>query len=152
MPCNASYTRFIFGKFFICTIIWYALLCGQNFILVKSGCYSSQDGRAMPIIREGSWILKLEILCTSRCHLWEVCASSRYEESSHLCSVDYSILHRREVEWPINWSCHRSCLMCTTCFMSLNWRSVCVCLKSKYLCKIWMLVKISPIKSTLSRS
>jgi hypothetical protein len=21
MPCNASYTRFIFGKFFICTII-----------------------------------------------------------------------------------------------------------------------------------
>jgi hypothetical protein len=40
MPCNASYTRFIFGKFFICTIIWYALLCGQNFIHVKSGCYS----------------------------------------------------------------------------------------------------------------
>jgi hypothetical protein len=39
MPCNESYTRFIFWKFFhmyyklIC--ILYALLCGENFILVK---------------------------------------------------------------------------------------------------------------------
>jgi hypothetical protein len=44
MPCNTSYTRFIFGRFFICTIIWYAflyaLLFAQNFILVKSGCYT----------------------------------------------------------------------------------------------------------------
>jgi hypothetical protein len=43
MPCNASYTRFIFIMFFICTIIWYAflyaLLFAQNLILVKSGCY-----------------------------------------------------------------------------------------------------------------
>jgi hypothetical protein len=47
MPCNASYTRFIFGKVFhmyynvIC--ILYALLCRQNFILVKSGCYTCLD-------------------------------------------------------------------------------------------------------------
>jgi hypothetical protein len=40
MPCNASYARFIFGKFFhkyynlICTPI-----CTKKFILVKSGCY-----------------------------------------------------------------------------------------------------------------
>jgi hypothetical protein len=44
MPCNASYTRFIFGRFSyvlqIVCIFLYALLCGQNFILVKSGCYS----------------------------------------------------------------------------------------------------------------
>jgi hypothetical protein len=44
MPYNASYARFIFGKVFhmyyklIC--ILYALLCGHNFILVESGCYS----------------------------------------------------------------------------------------------------------------
>jgi hypothetical protein len=35
MPCNAFYTRFIFGKLFIWTIIWYtflyALLFAQNF-------------------------------------------------------------------------------------------------------------------------
>jgi hypothetical protein len=43
MQCNASYTGFIFGKVFhmyynvIC--ILYALLCRQNFILLKSGCY-----------------------------------------------------------------------------------------------------------------
>jgi hypothetical protein len=46
MPCNASYTRFIFGKVFhiYCKLIriLYALLCWQNFILVKSGCYNAQ--------------------------------------------------------------------------------------------------------------
>jgi hypothetical protein len=44
MPCNASYTRFIFGKFFICTTIWYAFYMhpyvDKDFILVKSGCYT----------------------------------------------------------------------------------------------------------------
>jgi hypothetical protein len=48
MPCNASYTRFIFGKVFrmYCKLICilYALLCGQNFILVKSGCYIRTRG------------------------------------------------------------------------------------------------------------
>jgi hypothetical protein len=43
MPCNASYTGFIFGKvfhmYYIVICILYALLCRQNFILVKSGCY-----------------------------------------------------------------------------------------------------------------
>jgi hypothetical protein len=54
MPCNASYTRFIFGRFFICTTNWYALLCGQNFILVKSECYNCgprrrrQEGAVAP--------------------------------------------------------------------------------------------------------
>jgi hypothetical protein len=38
MPCNASYTRFIFGKFFIWTTIWYALLFAQkNLFLQKVG-------------------------------------------------------------------------------------------------------------------
>jgi hypothetical protein len=44
MPCNASYTRLIFGKVFhmYCKLICisYALLCWQNFILVKSGRYT----------------------------------------------------------------------------------------------------------------
>jgi hypothetical protein len=35
MACNASYTRFIFGKVFICTTIWYAVLCGQKFYSCK---------------------------------------------------------------------------------------------------------------------
>jgi hypothetical protein len=40
MPCNASYARFIFGKFFTSTIILYVLLFAQKkFILAKSGCY-----------------------------------------------------------------------------------------------------------------
>jgi hypothetical protein len=47
MPCNASYTRFIFGKVFhmYCKLICilYALLCWKKFILVKIGCYTHQD-------------------------------------------------------------------------------------------------------------
>jgi hypothetical protein len=31
MPCNASYARFIFGKFFTSAIILYVLLVAQNF-------------------------------------------------------------------------------------------------------------------------
>jgi hypothetical protein len=42
MPCNASYARFIFGKFFTSTIILYVLLFAQKvFFFAKSGCYSS---------------------------------------------------------------------------------------------------------------
>jgi hypothetical protein len=42
MPCNASYARFIFGKFFTSTIILYVLLFAQKvlFFFAKSGCYS----------------------------------------------------------------------------------------------------------------
>jgi hypothetical protein len=46
MPCNASYTRFIFGKFFhmnynlICIFIC-TTICTKKFILVKSGCYKN---------------------------------------------------------------------------------------------------------------
>jgi hypothetical protein len=41
MSCNASYARFIFGKFFASTIILYVLLFTQKFfILAKSGCYN----------------------------------------------------------------------------------------------------------------
>jgi hypothetical protein len=35
MPCNASYARFIFGKFFTSTIILYALLFAQNFFSLQ---------------------------------------------------------------------------------------------------------------------
>jgi hypothetical protein len=35
MPCNASYARFIFGKFFISTIILYALLFAQKLYSCK---------------------------------------------------------------------------------------------------------------------
>jgi hypothetical protein len=35
MPCNASYARFIFGKFFTSTIILYVLLFAQNFYSFK---------------------------------------------------------------------------------------------------------------------
>jgi hypothetical protein len=52
MPCHAMHPiqDLFFGKVFhmyfklIC--ILYALLCGQNFILVKSGCYTLQVGGA----------------------------------------------------------------------------------------------------------
>jgi hypothetical protein len=38
MPCNASYARFIFGKFFTSTIILYVLLFAQkNLFLQKVG-------------------------------------------------------------------------------------------------------------------
>jgi hypothetical protein len=60
MTCNASYTRFIFGKFFICTTIWYAFYrhsyVGKIFILVKSGCYSSEAAEARTgAVRVGTW-------------------------------------------------------------------------------------------------
>jgi hypothetical protein len=35
MPCNASYARFIFGKFFTSTIILYILLFAQHFYSCK---------------------------------------------------------------------------------------------------------------------
>jgi hypothetical protein len=35
MPCNASYARFIFGKFFTSTIILYVLLFAQKFYFCK---------------------------------------------------------------------------------------------------------------------
>jgi hypothetical protein len=35
MPCNASYARFIFGKFFISTIILYALLFAKKLYSCK---------------------------------------------------------------------------------------------------------------------
>jgi hypothetical protein len=45
MPCNASYARFIFGKFFTSTIILYVLLFAQKvlflFFFAKSGCYNT---------------------------------------------------------------------------------------------------------------
>jgi hypothetical protein len=46
--------------------------------------------RAMPIIGEESWALKWEILCTSRCRIWEVCAILRSKASSHRGSLDHS--------------------------------------------------------------
>jgi hypothetical protein len=48
MPCNASYARFIFGKFFTSTIILYILLFAQNFYSCKKWvlhnvAYQNQD-------------------------------------------------------------------------------------------------------------
>jgi hypothetical protein len=57
MQCNASYTRFIFGKFFICTTILYAFYMhsyvDKNFILVKSGCYMLSARDVTPSRRGG---------------------------------------------------------------------------------------------------
>jgi hypothetical protein len=35
MPCNASYARFIFGKFFTSTIILYVLLFAQKVLFLQ---------------------------------------------------------------------------------------------------------------------
>jgi hypothetical protein len=35
MPCNASYARFIFGKFFTSTIILYVLLFAQKILFLQ---------------------------------------------------------------------------------------------------------------------
>jgi hypothetical protein len=46
MPCNASYARFIFGKFFTSTIILYVLLFAQKvlfYFFAKSGCYMKNE-------------------------------------------------------------------------------------------------------------
>jgi hypothetical protein len=54
MPFNASYTRFIFGKFFICTINWYVFYMhsyvDKKIYSWKSGCY-----RLRPICCTGLW-------------------------------------------------------------------------------------------------
>jgi hypothetical protein len=45
MPCNASYTRFIFGRFFFSYALQFDMhfymdsYVDKKFILVKSGCY-----------------------------------------------------------------------------------------------------------------
>jgi hypothetical protein len=46
------YKIYFFGKFFICTVIWYAiflyaLLFAQNSILVKTGCYNRMGRKKM---------------------------------------------------------------------------------------------------------
>jgi hypothetical protein len=61
---------------------------------------SSHNRRAIPTIDEGNWVLKLEIMCTSRCHWWEVYDVSRYEACSHLGSLICSRLRKREKK---NW-------------------------------------------------
>jgi hypothetical protein len=38
MPCNTSYTKFIFGKLFIWTTIWYAFLCALLFAQKNYSC------------------------------------------------------------------------------------------------------------------
>jgi hypothetical protein len=45
MPCNASYARVIFGKFFTSTIILYVLLFAQKvlFFLQKVGVTSANE-------------------------------------------------------------------------------------------------------------
>jgi hypothetical protein len=54
MPCNASYARFIFGKFFSSTIIWYALLFAQNFYSCKKWVLHST--RIQCWVRSRCWL------------------------------------------------------------------------------------------------
>jgi hypothetical protein len=44
MPCNASYARFISGKFFTSTIILYVLLFAQNFYSCKKWVLQRSTG------------------------------------------------------------------------------------------------------------
>jgi hypothetical protein len=46
MPCNASYARFIFGKFFTSTIILHVLLFAQNFYSCKKWVLHQERERA----------------------------------------------------------------------------------------------------------
>jgi hypothetical protein len=51
MQCNASYTRFIFGKFFISTNIryafLYAFLFAQNFYSCKKWVLQAEEGNGL---------------------------------------------------------------------------------------------------------
>jgi hypothetical protein len=60
----------------------------------------SQGRRVMPTLDEENCVLKLEIIYTSRCRLWEVYGVSWYEPSSHLGSLVQSRSQRREKK---NW-------------------------------------------------
>jgi hypothetical protein len=48
MPCNASYARFIFGKFFTSTIILYILLFAQNFYSCKKWVLQLPSPKTQP--------------------------------------------------------------------------------------------------------
>jgi hypothetical protein len=55
MPCNASYARFIFGKFFTSTIILYILLFAQkNLFLQKVGVTVVKDAISYARIQENN--------------------------------------------------------------------------------------------------
>jgi hypothetical protein len=62
--------------------------------------------RVMPTMGEENWVLWLEIMCTSRCHLWRDYDISRNEASSHLGSLVCSISWRREARCKVLWSHH----------------------------------------------
>jgi hypothetical protein len=50
MPCNASYTRFIFGKFFSYKLqLDMHSYLHKNFILAKSGCYKTSNASSKAI-------------------------------------------------------------------------------------------------------
>jgi hypothetical protein len=71
-------------------IVWWGRTCGL----------CNQDRRAMPTIGEENLVSKLEIMCTSRCHLWQVYDISSYEAISHLGSL----IHSRSQRWEKkNW-------------------------------------------------
>jgi hypothetical protein len=62
----------------------------RKFVWLGRTCQLRNRGRrATPVIGEESRALKLEILCTSSYHLWEVCTVLRYEATSN------------EVHWSI---------------------------------------------------
>jgi hypothetical protein len=79
----------------------YCEMLRDKFIWCERTCkMCSRDRRAMPTIGKENWVLKLEIMCTSRCRLCEVYDVSRYEPNSHLGQLVYSRSRRREKK---NW-------------------------------------------------
>jgi hypothetical protein len=56
MPCNASYARFIFGKFFTRTIILYVLLFAQKVLfLQKVGVTYMRDDTLLKVSTIDPW-------------------------------------------------------------------------------------------------
>jgi hypothetical protein len=76
MPCNASYTRFIFGKFFLYVLQFdMHSYVDKNLILVKSGCYTSPWGAPMLFVEKKDGTQQM---CVDYRSLNEVTIKNRY--------------------------------------------------------------------------
>jgi hypothetical protein len=110
-----------------------------------------QDKRTTPNIGDENYALKLEILFTSRCHLWVVCVISRFEASTCQDSLNHLRFWRREVKYlPIGVTAIVVWCEWRVPYFSTEEMSTCTG-RTKVPWKIWMPRKISRIKSTLSR-
>jgi hypothetical protein len=79
MPCNASYARFIFGKFFTSTVILYVLLFAQKVLfLQKVGVTVVEVIKSLKISSEAIWNVRTQ-------RLWAEIESIRFKEGE---SVD----------------------------------------------------------------